>query len=63
MILLNPKMKKYEYLDEKSRKIMLKTIEFFETRGKKSLRKMIMSGCGIMILLNLLKRKKFFQLL
>jgi acyl-CoA dehydrogenase len=33
-MLLNPKTEKYEYLDERSREIMLKTIEFFETKGK-----------------------------
>jgi alkylation response protein AidB-like acyl-CoA dehydrogenase len=38
MMLLNPKTQKYEYLDENSRKIMLKTIEFFENRGKKKLK-------------------------
>jgi len=37
-MLLNPKTQKYEYLDENSRKIMLKTIEFFENRGKKKLK-------------------------
>ncbi len=34
MIILNPKLEKYEHLDDKSREIMLKTIEFFEKRGK-----------------------------
>ena len=34
MILLNPKTEKYEHLDEKSREIMFKTIEFFEQKGK-----------------------------
>ena len=34
MKLLNPKKEKYEYLDEKSRNLMLKTIEFFENKGK-----------------------------
>ena len=34
MKLLNPKKEKYEHLDEKSRNLMLKTIEFFETKGK-----------------------------
>ena len=34
MKLLNPKIEKYEHLDEKSRNLMLKTIEFFETKGK-----------------------------
>lgn len=38
MILLNPKEHKRQYQDEESREIMLKTIEFFETRGKKRLK-------------------------
>jgi acyl-CoA dehydrogenase len=32
--LLNPKTAKYEHLDEKSRNLMLKTIAFFENKGK-----------------------------
>ena len=38
MILLNPKKQTYEHLDEKSRSIMLKTIEFFENKGKEKLK-------------------------
>ncbi|MBT3224860.1 MAG: acyl-CoA dehydrogenase [Deltaproteobacteria bacterium] len=34
MILLNPKTETYAHLDEKSRQIMLKTIDFFENKGK-----------------------------
>ncbi len=34
MTLLNPKLEKFEHLDEKSREIMLKTIDFFEKKGK-----------------------------
>jgi acyl-CoA dehydrogenase len=37
-ILLNPKTEKFEHLDEKSRTLMLKTIEFFEKKGLKSLK-------------------------
>ena len=33
-MLLNPKTEKYEHLDERSREIMLKTIAFFEAKGK-----------------------------
>lgn len=33
-MLLNPKKEKYEHLDERSREIMLKTIDFFEKKGK-----------------------------
>lgn len=38
MILLNPKNEKFEHLDPESREIMLKTINFFETKGKKKLK-------------------------
>ncbi|MBA3030098.1 MAG: acyl-CoA dehydrogenase [Desulfobacteraceae bacterium] len=38
MMLLNPKEEKFENLDNKSREIMLKTIEFFEKRGKVKLK-------------------------
>jgi acyl-CoA dehydrogenase len=38
MILLNPKTHRRPYHDERSRAIMLKTIEFFEKRGKKRLK-------------------------
>ncbi len=38
MILLNPKKHTREYPDEKSREIMLRTIEFFEKKGKKKLK-------------------------
>ncbi len=38
MQLLNPKKSKFEYLDEKSRDIMQKTINFFEKKGKEKLK-------------------------
>jgi acyl-CoA dehydrogenase len=34
MMLLNPKQERFEHLDEKSREIMLKAIDFFEKKGK-----------------------------
>jgi acyl-CoA dehydrogenase len=37
-MILNPRKNKYEYLDEKSRSIMLKTIAFFESKGKEKLK-------------------------
>lgn len=39
MILLNPKKHTREYIDEESKEIMLKTIEFFEAKGKGKLKK------------------------
>ena len=38
-MLLNPKKNTYEHLDERSREIMLKTIAFFENKGKEKLKK------------------------
>ena len=38
MTLLNPKTQNFEHLDPESKKIMKKTIDFFETRGKKRLK-------------------------
>jgi len=38
MLLLNPKKHVRKYSDEKSRQIMLKTIEFFEKKGLKNLK-------------------------
>ena len=38
MKLLHPKQQSYDHLDEKSRNIMLKTIEFFENKGKTKLK-------------------------
>lgn len=38
MILLNPKKYHRDYPDEKSREIMLKTVEFFEKKGKRKLK-------------------------
>ena len=38
MKLLNPKSERFEHLDEPSRQIMLKTIAFFENKGKAKLK-------------------------
>jgi acyl-CoA dehydrogenase len=38
MTILNPKKEKFNHLDPKSREIMLKTIAYFESRGKKKLK-------------------------
>ncbi len=37
MILLNPKQHDRKYADGRSREVMLKTIEFFERKGKRKL--------------------------
>ena len=39
MILLNPKKHEREYPDEKSKQIMLKTIDFFENKGRGKIKK------------------------
>ncbi len=33
-MLFNPKNEKFEHLDKRSKEIMLKTVEFFENKGK-----------------------------
>ncbi|MBF0475702.1 MAG: hypothetical protein HQK59_07685 [Deltaproteobacteria bacterium] len=38
MRLFNPKQETFQSLDEHSRQIMLKTIAFFEDKGKKALK-------------------------
>ena len=38
MILLNPSENRYEHLDQPSREIMRKTIQFFEAKGKRKLK-------------------------
>ncbi len=38
-MLLNPKKETFGHLDERSREIMLKTVEFFENKGKTKLKK------------------------
>ena len=37
-MLLNPSTQTYDYLDPASKELMLKTITFFETKGKKKLK-------------------------
>jgi len=63
LILLNPKMNKYEYLDEKSREIMLKTIDFFETKGKKRLKEDDRERVWNYDFVEFLKKEKIFSTL
>ena len=46
MILLNPKHHTRSYPDGRSREIMLKTIAFFEAKGKRRLKEDDLSGSG-----------------
>lgn len=63
MILLNPKEQKYEHLDEKSREIMVKTIEFFEKKGKKKLKQDDHERVWYSDFLEFVKKEKIFSTL
>ncbi len=62
-MILNPKENQYEYLDEKSRSIMLKTIEFFETKGKVKLKSDYEGRVWYADFIEFLKREKLFATL
>jgi len=62
-MILNPKENQYEYLDEKSRSIMLKTIEFFETKGKVKLKSDYDERVWYADFIEFLKREKVFATL
>jgi len=62
-MILNPKENQYEYLDEKSRSIMLKTIEFFETKGKVKLTSDYEGRVWYADFIEFLKREKVFATL
>jgi acyl-CoA dehydrogenase len=59
-MLLNPKKNKYEHLDARSRQMMLKTIEFFETKGKVSLKHDYEKRVWYTDFLDFLKKEKIF---
>lgn len=62
-MLLNPKDNKYEHLDERSREIMMKTIEFFENRGKKKLKKDYNDRVWYSDFLDFVKKNRIFATL
>ena len=62
-MILNPKENKYEYLDEKSRSIMLKTIEFFENKGKEKLKTDYHAKVWYADFIEFLKKEKIFATL
>ena len=62
-MILNPKENQYEYLDEKSRSIMLKTIEFFETKGKVKLKSDYDERVWYADFIEFLKKEKVFATL
>jgi acyl-CoA dehydrogenase len=63
MILLNPKNLSREYPDERSRDIMLKTIEFFENRGKTKLKEMDHNRIWYSDFLEFIKKERIFSTL
>ena len=63
MILLNPKQEAFNHLDEKSREIMKKTIEHFESRGKKKLKEDYNERAWYEDLLEFLKENKILSTL
>ena len=62
-MILNPKENQYEYLDEKSRSIMLKTIEFFENKGKVKLTSDYEERVWYSDFIDFLKKEKVFATL
>ena len=62
-MILNPKENQYEYLDEESRSIMLKTIEFFENKGKEKLKSDYNGRVWYADFIEFLKREKVFATL
>jgi acyl-CoA dehydrogenase len=61
--LLNPKKEKYAHLDEKSRNLMLKTIEFFENKGKQKILKDDHDKVWYADFLEFVKKEKAFAIL
>jgi len=62
-MLLNPKTEKYEHLDERSREIMLKTIAFFEKKGKQKLKEDYHDHVWYADFIEFLKENKVFSTL
>jgi len=62
-MILNPAKNTYEHLDEKSRSIMLKTIEFFETKGKDKLKSDYHDKVWYADFIAFLKKEKVFATL
>ena len=63
MILLNPKRHNRYYPDKKSREIMLKTIDFFENKGKRKLKADDHERVWYADFLDFVKREKIFATL
>ena len=63
MNLLNPMKNKYEHLDERSREIMMKTISFFENKGRKKLKQDDHERAWYSDFLEFVKEEKIFSTL
>lgn len=63
MKLLNPKTENFAHLDEKSRNLMKKTIEFFEAKGKKKLKHDDHERVWYADFLEFVKKEKAFSIL
>lgn len=63
MILLNPKNHQRRYLDERSRDIMLKTIDFFEKKGKQRIKQDDYERVWYSDFLEFVKQEKVFATL
>ena len=62
-MLFNPKKARFDHLDERSREIMLKTIEFFENKGKTKLKSDYHEKVWYADFIGFLKREKVFATL
>ncbi len=62
-ILLNPKQHNRRYLDERSKEIMLKTIQFFETKGKAKLKEDVRKKSWYTDFLEFQKKNQIFATL
>ena len=60
MFLLNPKRYDRAHLDQKSKDIMLKTIEFFETKGLKKLKEDDQAAVWYQDFLDFIKKEETF---
>ena len=62
-MLINPKKAQFDHLDERSREIMKKTIEFFENKGKTKLKSDYHEKVWYADFIDFLKREKVFATL
>jgi len=62
-MILHPKNESFEHLDDRSREIMLKTVDFFETKGKEKLKHDDHERVWYADFLDFVKREKIFATL